>query len=120
MYEKKMPFDIDCGIRIAMEVISGKWKSCIIFELSDGAKCPSKLHKLFPEANARVINQQLKKLEMYGIIEKKIFAELPPHSEYSITPIGETLLPIIEKLEEWGNFFRPNMEKILGMSADKM
>lgn len=81
------------------------------FELSDGAKCPSKLHKLFPEANARVINQQLKKLEMYGIIEKKIFAELPPHSEYSITPIGETLLPIIEKLEEWGNFFRPNMEK---------
>ncbi|EXZ41795.1 hxlR-like helix-turn-helix family protein [Bacteroides fragilis str. 2-F-2  len=57
---------------------------------------------------------------MYGIIEKKIFAELPPHSEYSITPIGETLLPIIEKLEEWGNFFRPNMEKILGMSADKM
>ena len=76
-----------------MEVISGTWKSCIIFELSDGAKCPSKLHKLFPEANARVINQQLKKLEMYGIIEK---------------------------LEEWGNFFRPNMEKILGMSADKM
>ena len=59
-------------------------------------------------------------MEMYGIIEKKIFAELPPHSEYSITPIGETLLPIIEKLEEWGNFFRPNMEKILGMSADKM
>lgn len=103
-----------------MEVISGTWKSCIIFELSDGAKCPSKLHKLFPEANARVINQQLKKLEMYGIIEKKIFAELPPHSEYSIAPIGETLLPIIEKLEEWGNFFRPNMEKILGMSADKM
>lgn len=87
-----------------MEVISGTWKSCIIFELSDGAKCPSKLHKLFPEANARVINQQLKKLEMYGIIEKKIFAELPPHSEYSITPIGETLLPIIEKLEEWGKF----------------
>ncbi|MEO4922789.1 transcriptional regulator, partial [Bacteroides uniformis] len=39
-----------------MEVISGTWKSCIIFELSDGAKCPSKLHKLFPEANARVIN----------------------------------------------------------------
>lgn len=115
MYEKKIPFDVDCGIRIAMEVISGKWKSCIIFELSDGAKRPSEIHKLFPEANSRVINQQLKELEMYGIIEKKIFAELPPHSEYSITPTGRTLIPIVEKLEEWGNNFRPAMKKILGM-----
>lgn len=113
MYEKKIPFDIDCGIRITMEVISGKWKSCIIFELIDGAKRPSEIHKLFPEANSRVINQQLKELEMYGIIEKKIFAELPPHSEYSITPVGRTLLPIIERLEEWGNYFRPTMKKIL-------
>lgn len=54
MYEKKLPFDIDCGIRIAMEVIGGKW-SCIIFELAEGSRRPSELHRLFPEANARVI-----------------------------------------------------------------
>jgi len=63
MYEKKLPFDIDCGIRIAMEVIGGKWKSCIIFELAEGPKRPSELHRLFPEANSRVIDQQLKRAE---------------------------------------------------------
>lgn len=115
MYEKKIPFDIDCGIRIAMDVIGGKWKSCIISELRDGAKRPSELHKLFPEANARVINQQLRELEIHGIIRKKIFAELPPHSEYSLTPVGRTLLPVIEQLEKWGDSFRPAMKKILGL-----
>lgn len=73
MYKKKIPFDIDCGIKITMEVIGGKWKSCIIQELCTGPKRPSELHRLFTEASPRVINQQLKELEMHGIISKKIF-----------------------------------------------
>lgn len=113
MYERKIPFDMDCGIKIAMEVMGGKWKSCIIIELNRGAKRPSELHRLFSDANPRVINQQLKELEMYGIIEKKIYAELPPHSEYSITPTGETLIPVIDRLEEWGDNFRLTMQRIL-------
>ena len=113
MYERKIPFDIDCGIKIAMEVMGGKWKSCIIIELDKGAKRPSELHRLFPDANPRVINHQLKELEKYGIIEKKIYAVLPPHSEYSLTSTGKTLIPVIDKLEEWGDFFRPTMKKIL-------
>ena len=52
---------------------------------------------------------------MHGIIEKKIFAELPPHSEYSLTETGKTLLPIISKLEDWGNWFRPTLKKIYGI-----
>lgn len=47
--------------------------------------------------------------------EKKIYAELPPHSEYSITPIGRALIPIVKELEEWGNDFRPTMKKVLGI-----
>ena len=101
MYRKKIPFDIDCGVKIAMEVIGGKWKSCIIQELDKGPKRPSELHRYFDDASPRVINQQLK--------------ELPPHTEYSITEQGRTLLPIIEQLEKWGDGFRPQMKKILGM-----
>lgn len=115
MYEKKMPFNIDCCIKVTMEVIGGKWKCCIIDALKDGPKRPSEIQKHFPEANTRVISQQLKELEMHGIIEKKIFAELPPHSEYSLTETGKTLLPIISKLEDWGNWFRPTLKKIYGM-----
>ena len=115
MYRKKIPFDIDGGVKIAMEVIGGKWKSCIIQELDNGPKRPSELHRYFDDASPRVINQQLKELEIHGMIQKKIFSELPPHTEYSITEQGRTLLPIIEQLEKWGDGFRPQMKKILGM-----
>lgn len=115
MYKKKIPFDIDCGIKITMEVIGGKWKCCIIQELMTGAKRPSELHRLFEDASPRVINQQLKELEMHGIVKKKIFTELPPHTEYSITETGKSLLPIIEQLEKWGDGFRPVMKQILEM-----
>ena len=60
MYKKKIPFDIDCGIKITMEVIGGKWKSCIIQELCTGPKRPSELHRLFTEPTPRVIIQLLK------------------------------------------------------------
>ena len=113
MYEKKIPFDIDCGIKITMEVIGGKWKSCILLELAGKPMRPSELHREFPDASSRVIDQQLKELEMHGMIVKKIFPELPPHSEYSITETGRTLLPVIEQIEKWGDMFRPTMKKIL-------
>ena len=120
MYEKKIPIDIKCGVKIAMEVIGGKWKSCIIQELNEGARRPSALHRLFDDASPRVINQQLKELEIHGMIKKKVFAELPPHTEYSITEDGRSLIPIIKILEQWGNNFRPKMMEILGMSESKV
>ena len=91
MYKKKIPLDLDCGVAIAMEVMGGKWKS----------------------TSPRVINQQLKELEMHGMIEKTIYPELPPHVEYSITDDGRSLIPIIRMLEQWGNDFRPKMVRIL-------
>ena len=113
MYKKKIPFDIECGIKITMEVMGGKWKSCIIQELNNGPKRPSELHRYFEEASPRVINQQLKELEYHGVIGKTIYPELPPRSEYFLTEIGKSLLPIIDKLEEWGDKFRPKMIEIL-------
>ena len=113
MYKKKIPFDIECGIKITMEVMGGKWKSCIIQELNNGSKRPSELHRFFEEASARVINQQLKELEHHGIIGKTIYPELPPRSEYFLTETGKTLIPLIEQMESWGDYFRPEMIKIL-------
>lgn len=118
MYEKKIPFDINCGIKIAMEVIGGKWKSSIIYDLRNGPMRPSELFKLYPEANTRVMNQQMKELMDYKVVQKKIYAELPPHSEYSLTEVGKSLLPIVLQLEKWGTDFRPKMKKILGMSEE--
>ena len=118
MYEKKIPFDIECGVKITMEVIGGKWKSCILMELDQKAMRPSELHREFPDASPRVIDQQLKELEFHGMIKKKIFAELPPRSEYSITETGKTLLPIIRQIEEWGDHFRPTMRKLMNLEEE--
>ena len=62
MYNKKMPIDISCGFRIAIEVMGGKWKPYIIYELLDGPKRPSELQRRMPEASERVLAQQLKEL----------------------------------------------------------
>jgi DNA-binding HxlR family transcriptional regulator len=114
MYERKIPIDFTCGIKLAMEAVGGKWKSCILIELRHGARRPSEIMKLFPDANQRVINLQLKELCDFGLIEKKIFAELPPHSEYSLTETGRSVLPLLDALDNWGDTLRPQMKKFFG------
>ena len=51
MYKKKIPLDLDCGVAIAMEVMGGKWKSCILYELEKGCKRPSELHRHFEDTS---------------------------------------------------------------------
>lgn len=113
MYKKKIPLDVDCGVKIAMEIIGGKWKTYILYELFRGARRPSELHRLFPDASPRVINQQLKELETYGMIMKTVFHEVPPHVEYSITDDGRSIMPIIHMMEQWDNGFRPKLLRIM-------
>lgn len=113
MYNKKIPIDINCGFRITIEVMGGKWKPYIIYELLDGPKRPSELQRRMPEASERVLAQQLKELVEYGVIQKQVIDPVCRHSEYSLTDLGRTLIPIIEQLRNWGNDFRPRMEQIL-------
>ena len=103
-YTKKIPVDLDCPLRLTMSLIDSKWKSCILDELRSGnALRPSELHKLLPEAAPRVLDIQLKELVDDGLIDKTIFPELPPRSEYRISNLGVTLIPIIDAMLSWGN-----------------
>lgn len=72
MYNKKIAVDINCGFRIAIEVMGGKWKPYIIYELLDGPKRPSELQRRMPEASERVLAQQLKELMEYGVVQKRL------------------------------------------------
>lgn len=63
---------------------------------------PSELHKLLPEAAPRVLDIQLKEMVNDGLIEKTIYPELPPRSEYKIGELGKSLIPIIDAMLEWG------------------
>lgn len=114
MYERKIPVDLDCPLRLTMSLIDSKWKSCILDELRHGALRPSELHRLFPEATPRVLDLQLKELVEDGLVSKTIYPELPPRSEYSITGLGMTLIPIIDAMIDWGNANRTLFEKKYG------
>ena len=102
MYERKIPVDMDCPLRLTMSLIDSKWKSCILDELRHKSMRPSELHKALPEAAPRVLDLQLKELVDDGLVAKTIFPELPPRSEYSITGLGMSLIPIIDAMLEWG------------------
>ncbi|MDE6865625.1 MAG: helix-turn-helix transcriptional regulator [Alistipes sp.] len=102
MYERKIPVDLDCPLRLTMSLIDSKWKSCLLDELRHGPMRPSALHKALPEATPRVLDLQLKELVDDGLVAKTIYPELPPRSEYAITPLGRTLIPIIDAMLEWG------------------
>lgn len=106
MYKRKTPLDLSCGIRITMCVINSKWKPCIIDALREQPKRPSQLHREISEAVTRVLDQNLRELEEDKIIAKIIYPELPPHSEYYLTDVGKSLLPIIDTMEEWGEAHR--------------
>lgn len=102
-YEKKIPIDLDCPLRLTMSLIESKWKSCILDELRSGeAMRPSEIHKRLSEAAPRVLDIQLKEMVEDGLVIKTIFPELPPRSEYRITPLGQSLIPIIDSMLVWG------------------
>lgn len=103
MYERKIPVDLDCPLRLTMSLIDSKWKSCMLDELRHRALRPSELHKLFPEATPRVLDIQLKELAEDGLVSKTTYHEVPLRTEYTLTELGRSLLPIIDAMIEWGN-----------------
>ena len=111
-YEKKIPVDLDCPLRLTMSLIESKWKSCLLDELRDGKpRRPSDIHKLLPESAPRVLDISLKEMVVDGLVDKKIYPELPPRSEYKITDLGKSLLPIIDSMMEWGKDHMELFEK---------
>ncbi len=115
MYERKIPVDLDCPLRLTMSLIDSKWKSCLIDELRHGSLRPSELHRRLPEATPRVLDLQLKELVEDGLVAKTIHAELPPRSEYALTELGRSLIPIIDAMIDWGtahaDLFEPKYGK---------
>jgi DNA-binding HxlR family transcriptional regulator len=97
-------FDIDCfecPIMAAIAMISDKWKVLIIYRLCDGTMRFNELMRSLQGITQRVLTNQLRELEADGLVSRKVYAEVPPRVEYSLTKVGRTLLPVLEKLEEW-------------------
>jgi DNA-binding HxlR family transcriptional regulator len=113
MYERKIPIDQNCGLDLIREILYGKWKIHLIYYISRGIQRPGKLQKEIPEATLRVLNMQLHQLEQHEIVTKKVYPQLPPKVEYSLTAFGKSLLPVIMLMGEWGDNHREQLQRVI-------
>lgn len=102
MYQRKTPEDLECGITIAMKIFGAKWKPCILDAIQRGFKRPSEMHREIKGATPRVIDMQLRELEIAGVVVKCISTGFPLCTEYTLTDAGRSILPIIDRMNEWG------------------
>ena len=101
----------DCPVRTALDVIGGKWKPVVAFYLVEGKKRFGELRRLVPEATQKVLTQQLRELERDGIVERKIYQQVPLKVEYSLTEYGKTLRPVLLGLCQWGKEHRARAQR---------
>jgi DNA-binding HxlR family transcriptional regulator len=92
-----------CCTSLTMGVIGGKWKTVILFHLIGRTLRYNELRKEIPTVTERTLSLQLKTLEEDGIIKRKVYTSKPPLKvEYSLTNFGETLIPLIHSISDWG------------------
>lgn len=91
-----------CGVSKTLRIIGSKWTLLIIKELIDGKKRYGELETQLETISPRTLSLRLQQLENFGLVNKKIFKEIPLHVEYSITNKGQSLNEIIGKMREWG------------------
>ncbi|GAA0782016.1 winged helix-turn-helix transcriptional regulator [Hathewaya limosa] len=95
--------EFNCEKELTLSIISGKWKVVILWHLGhEGKHRFSELQKLFAKISHRMLSNQLRELEEDGIVYRKVFPQVPPKVEYSLTELGMTLIPIVDMLYEWG------------------
>jgi DNA-binding HxlR family transcriptional regulator len=95
-----------CPVTAALEVIGGRWKPVILFQIRDGAMRFGALRRAVPRVTQKMLTQQLRELERDGIVQRKVHAVVPPHVDYSLTLYGESLKPLLLSLCEWGKKHR--------------
>ena len=91
-----------CPVEAALEVIGGKWKGVILYHLLLKTMRFNEIRRLMPEISHRMLTKQLRDLEAHRLISRKIYPEVPPRVEYSMTEYGKTLAPVIHALQVWG------------------
>ena len=102
--------DADCPSRQVLDLIADKWTAIIIYRLSQGTKRYSELQREINGISQKMLTQTLRGLERDGIVERKVYAVIPPMVEYSLTPLGETLIEPLCKLCKWAETHIPEVE----------
>ena len=95
-----------CPVEITMGLIGDKWKVLIIRDLLTGTKRFGELKKSLTGITQKVLTNNLRQMEASSLINRKVYAEVPPRVEYSLTETGLSLKPILDSMVQWGNEYR--------------
>ena len=103
-----------CPAELTLSLIGGRWKIPIIFHLLAGRKRFSDLARALAGVTQKMLTQQLREMERAGLVDRKVFAQVPPKVEYSLTSLGVSLEPVVESMCRWG------MEHAAAPGVDKL
>ncbi|MBI3897370.1 MAG: helix-turn-helix transcriptional regulator [Gammaproteobacteria bacterium] len=91
-----------CPVEATLDLIGGKWKGILLFRLLNGTQRFNALKRQLPNITQRMLTKQLRELEQAGLVKRVVYAEVPPRVEYSLTPLGTSLEPVVAALRSWG------------------
>ena len=94
------------SVELSLSVLGGKWKMLILWKLNEMPMRYGELRKSLPKVTHKMLTQQLRELESDEIIKRKVYPEVPPKVEYSLTLLGKSVIPVIDMLREWGEEYK--------------
>ena len=100
-----------CPVETTLTLISDTWKVLILRDLLPGTKRFGELKKSIGHVSQKVLTAQLRQMEQSGLVNRKVYAEVPPKVEYSLTDVGYSLKPILDAMWTWGEEYQKKMEE---------
>ena len=98
-----------CPVETTLTLISDKWKVLILRDLMPGTKRFGELKKSIGSVSQKVLTAQLRDMEAKGLVNRKVYAEVPPRVEYSLTELGRSLKPIMDAMWDWGTAYQQRL-----------
>lgn len=92
-----------CAVEAAIGLVDGKWKSVVMFHLLERTMRFNEIRRQLPSVTQRMLTNQLRELEADGLVERRVHAQVPPRVDYSLTPLGRSMEPILMALKAWGD-----------------
>ncbi len=92
-----------CSVELALQIIGGKWKPLVLWHLGSEAVLRfNQLRRTIPSITQKMLTQQLRELESDGLVQRTVYAEVPPRVEYALTELGQSVMPVLRQLCRWG------------------
>ena len=92
----------NCAMELVLDRVGGKWKGLILWNLGDAPCRFNALRRRFPGLSQKMLTQQLRELEQDGLIDRRVFSQVPPHVEYALSESGKSFLPLLHAMNQWG------------------